>query len=418
MGTSFVTLIRAVLEEMSDDPHAVTGVTTAAGDADSLIDTTNLQVTSAKASAALFVGEWVRLIIATVENIRKIKTYVPADGELVPEASFSGAPGASNTWERHKKLEPSRLKKCITAALAEIRYQEILPLTLVEDGDMEDTGTVTDKWGNDANGTPLKDTTYVLFGRQSLKVTAGAADGYTYPTTNVKVTPGNSLLVWAPVYGDEKQAELILYDVTNSAEIKTARHDEKGFGLLFFQATVPADCYEIRPHLRTKTNGGDTYWDHVGILNCDQKVYDAPWWLTKQPAFSKVVSLPYGGSLTSDNALNAYALWREGPEHEHTASIIATHRGVVPLRLELYARPSEPLFVIGKRKGYPALSADDDETEADEATVKAGALAFAFRRLGDDYADHAAYWADMFNDLRFGEEPPKTVRQVSCWRNR
>jgi hypothetical protein len=416
MGTRFDTLIRACLQEMAESPHPVTGVTTAAGTVATLVDSNDLKETGVNADDTRYVGDWLRVWDSgtpSVENIRKIKTYAPSTGTLAPESDFTAAPGTSKTYEIHHKLHPDKLKQAICDALAELRYQEILPLTLVADGDMVGTVVAT-YWGN-SNATPAYDTAKVLFGTHALSVAAIAANGYAYPKTNLAVTPGEWLIVWAPVYGDQKQAELVLYDVTHSAEIETARHDEEGWGLLWFTAEVPADCYEVRPHLRTKTNGGTTYWDHVGILKCNQRVYDSPGWLSKRQDVIKVVSFPRGSGLISDNADNAYGLWAYGPQHEHLSEMIYAHRGVVPLRLELGRYPDDALFVVGKRR-YPALSDDADETQADATLVKAGALALAYRRLGPEYAGQAKSWAKLFNELRPAEEPALTVRQVSCWR--
>jgi len=416
MGTAFSTLIEACLEEMSDGPHPVTGITTSAGGVAELEDTDNLKETGTNADDTRYDGQWIRVwdsATPTVENIRKIKTYTPSTGILVPESNFTAAPGDNKAYELHQKLHPTKLKTCITDALAELRYQDILPLTLVADGDMEDTTADPPNWDT-VNATETKDTTYVLFGRQSLKVTdSGSGAGNAF-SDSVPVTPGEQLVVWAAVYGDQQGAKLTLYDVTNSADIETARHDEEGWGLLFFTATVPEDCYEVRVQCHTITASAATYWDHVGILKANQKVYDSPSWLSKRQDFIKVVSFPRGASLSSDEADNAYSLWAHGPQHEHVLETIFTHRGVVPLRIPLSERPSKPLFVVGKRR-YPALSADADETEADAAVVKAGALAFAYRRLGGDYATEAARWAYIFNDLRRADEPPVTVHQWSCW---
>jgi len=413
---TFVTLIRACLEELNENPHPVTGIMTAIGTNLQVTDTTNLKDTSTKADTSRHVGKWVRFYddaATPVENIRKITTDTPSTGILVPESAFSKATAVGWVYEIHEKLHPTRLKQAITDILAELRYQEILPLTLVTDGDLVGT-TVGDYWTG-SNATVAYNTSYVLFGTQSLSVAATAANGYAYPkTVNVTVTPGETLLVWAPVYGSAKQAELVLYDVTNSAEIESARHDEQGWGLLLFTATVPADCYQVRPHLRTKTNAGTTYWDHVGILKTNQKVYDSPSWLTKDQDFIQLVSFPCGSALTSDNADNAYNLWHYGARAGNVIATIPAQRGVVPLRLELQFAPSAPLFVVGRRR-YPSLTADTDVTTADATTVKAGALALVYRRLGPDYADRCAYWTKTFNDLRRGDEPPFSVRQKASW---
>jgi len=418
---TFVELIHAVLEEMSEGPHPVVNKTTAAGTTAILEDTDNLKETSSAADANRHDGWWLRFWDSAetpIENIRKIKTYTPSDGRLVPEANFDNAPGDNKVYELHQRMHPTKLKTCITDALAELRYQDILPLTLVVNGDMEVTLPTTD-WKENAISVVAYDTTKVLFGTNSLKVVddgLGTGGGYASMEAGyLAVTPGEKLIVWAAVYGDQQGARLTLYDVTNSADIETARHDEEGWGLLFFTATVPEDCLEVDVHLETITKAGTTYWDHVGILKVNQRVYDSPGWLTKRQDFIKVISFPRGKALTSDDADNAYSLWARGPQHEHTHETIFAHRGVVPLRIPLSESPSKPLFVIGKRR-YPALSTDIDTTAADATIVKAGALAFAYRRLGDAYRGKAAYWAYIFDGLRRGDEPPLTVRQRSCWR--
>lgn len=414
--STFVSIIRAVLEEMSEGPHIVVGETTAAGTTATLVDTDNLKETSGAADAGRYDGQWLRFMDSAgtpVENIRIIKSYAPSTGTLVPEANFDNASGSGKAYEIHQKLHPTRLKTCITDALAEMRYQEILPLTLLSDGDMEG-GTVGTYWGS-TNATVAYDTSTVLFGKQSLKITdSGSGEGYATPTTYVSVTPGEQLIIWAPIYSNQQGVKLVLWDVQGATTIDDARHDEEGWGLLFFTATVPEDCYEVYFRIAVMTASGVAYVDHIGILRANQKVYNSPSWLTKDQDVIKIVSFPLGNLLTSDNADFAYAMWRSGPQHEHLVNTIYAHRGVVPLRLALGTRPSEPLFVIGKRR-YPSLSADSDTTTADAAAAKAGALAFAFRRLGKDYKEQAKDWARIFASLRRGDEPPATVRQRSNW---
>lgn len=417
---TFVSLIKAVLEELNEGPHPTIGTTTAASTTSTLVDTVNLKETSSSADANRYDGQWVRFMDSQgtpVENIRKIKSYAPSTGTLVPEANFDAASGSSKAYEIHQKIAPARLKTCITDALAEMRYQDILPLTLVVNGDMEVVDPTTNWKENNITTPVVVNTSNVLFGRQSLAVEDdGSGGGYASMEAGyLAVTPGETLVVWAAVYGDQQGAKLSLVDHTDSdADIETARHDEEGWGLLFFTAVVPEDCYEVDVHLETITASGTTYWDHVGILKANEKVYDSPSWLTKDQDVIKIVSFPRGNLLSSDDADFAYAMWRSGPQHEHLVNTIYAHRGVVPLRLALGTRPAEPLFVVGKRR-FPSLSADSDTTTADATAVKAGALAFAFRRLGGDYREQAEKWAGIFARLRRADEPPLTVRQRSVW---
>ena len=241
----------------------------------------------------------------------------------------------------------------------------------------------------------------------------GSGGGYASMEAGyLPVSPGESLLVWAPVYGDQQGAQLTLYDVTNGAGIETARHDEEGWGLLLFTATVPEGCLEVDVHLETITASGTTYWDHVGLLKQGEVFLNAPSWVDRSQEFIDLLELPVGNSLTSDNADNAFRMWTQPSQEFHNREHIEAHRGVIPLRLQLSQRPSGPLFVRGKRT-FPALSADTDETEADEKAVRYGSLFHAYQKLGKDYAGEMMYWGDKFYKRRRRTEGRPRVTQVS-----
>lgn len=405
-GTAFSVIIQACAKEMADGQWPVVRNATG-GSATTLVDS-RLIDSRTDADAMWPVGKWLRVTVDSTEYIRKITSFDATTGAL----TISGGDFASNPtteeYEIHYVSHPGDLKDGINDALADMSYQELLPLTLGTDLDMETSGTAN--W-TATTATLAKNTTYVLFGRQSLSVAATAANGYAQSAA-IPVTPDELLIVAAAVYGDEQQAELILYDVTNGADIETARHDEEGWALLSFNENVPEDCYEVAVRCRTKTNAGTTYWDHVSVLKASELIYDRPSWLAKSQDFIKLISFPASHSLTSDNADNAYRLWIQPSQHVDMIQQIEAHRGVVPLRLELDSRPARAIFVMGKRN-YPSLSADTDETEADKKTVIAGALYHAYRKLGADYADLAGEWGYRFMRLRRGVEGRQTVRMVS-----
>lgn len=413
MGTRFDAIIQRCAKEMAGGQVPVVGTTTADGGVASLIDVTNLKDARTKPDATAYKNQWVRLTISATENIRRIGSYVPADGELVPLADFSAAPGTANTYEIHRRLDPTVLKECICEGLGDMRRTSVRILTLVPDGDLEGA-TIGDNWAA-TNASMAYDTDKVLFGKQSLKVTSTSADGHVKTKVAIPVTPGEPLVVWAPVYGDESKAELILRDATAGADIETARHDEKGWAILFFLARVPDDCYEVEVWLRTKDNTSDTYWDHVGLLKRNQRVYDAPSWLLQRRDFDRLVSYGYGAALQSDNARNAYRMWQLNERRKRVLDLLPTEAGVVKFRLGLRDGPGEPLFVVGQRP-FAALSADADETNADEEAIVAISLAHAYERLGPDHAGDAAKWARRYNDLSTDIEPRLKVRMVSPWR--
>jgi len=349
---------------------------------------------------------------AQCEYIRKIKTFAPSTGTLtiVGTPAFATAVVAGEEYEIHFLTHPDNTKESINDALNEMEYEEVLPLTLITDGDMEAAHSTS--WTG-ANATPTKNRSNVQIGRQSQAVLASAANGVS-KSGDVTVTPGETLIVAAPVYGDKQQAELVLYNVTGSADIETARHDEEGWALLAFTATVPADCYEVAAWLRTKTNAGTTYWDFVTLLKASQRTYPAPSWVATAGDFLKLAYLPLGPALSSDNARNAYA-WPDWLAHVHTFGTIQAQRGVVPLRLQLgQACPSYPVLVLGKRN-YPSLTLDTDSTEADKEAVVAGGLYHLYRRLGPDYGKLVDYWGAKYARLRRKYETTPNVKLVSSY---
>ncbi len=345
------------------------------------------------------------------EYIRRVTFAADSGTFTLLGGNVATAVGAGEEYELWYLIHPEFARESINDALNEMEYTEVLPLTLVTDGDMETTNSTG--WTG-TNATPTKGRTLVQLGKHSLSVAASAANGYA-ASGAVVVTPGETLIVAAPVYGDKKQAELVLYDVTNSANIETARHDEEGWAILAFTASAPADCYEVAAWLRTKTNGGTTYWDFVGILKASQRTYPAPSWLDKDCNFLKLAYLPLGPALGSDNARNAYAMWPDWLAHLHTFGTIQAERGVVPLRLQMgQAPPSYPVLVIGKRN-YPSLTLEVDTTTADKNTVVYGGLYHAFRRLGRDYQNEREYWAQKYARLRRKYEGGANIKLVSTY---
>lgn len=405
-GTAFSTIIQACAREMADGQWPVVRNATG-GSASTLVDS-RLIDSRTDADAVWPVGKWLRATVDATEYIRKVTSFDATTGAL----TISGGDFASNPtteeYEIHYVSHPSDLKDAINDALADMSYQELLPLTLGTDLDMETSGVAN--WTG-LNATLAKNTSYVLFGRQSLSVAATVADGYAQSAA-IPVTPGELLIVAAAVYGDKKQAELILYDATNGADIETARHDEEGWAVLSFNENVPEDCYEVAVRCRTKTNSGTTYWDHVSVLKASELICERPSWLARSQDFIRLMSFPASHALTSDNADNAYRMWVQSSQRVDMIQQIEAHRGLIPLRLELESRPSRPIFVMGKRY-YPSLSADTDTTMADKKTVIAGGLYHAYRKLGEDYADLEGRWGYNFMRLRRNVEGRQTVRMVS-----
>ncbi|KKM65600.1 hypothetical protein LCGC14_1489700, partial [marine sediment metagenome] len=131
-------------------------------------------------------------------------------------------------YERHRKVRPNIINDRLDVTLGLLRQNVLLPVTLLTDGDMEDTTSTPPNYtaaGTGGTPTLAKSTTFVRRGRQSLSITNDGSTTVGYAKSDSVYLPGGtSCIVEADVYitpGDI--CKLPFIDVTNSdAVIGTA----------------------------------------------------------------------------------------------------------------------------------------------------------------------------------------------------
>lgn len=194
------------------------------------------------------------------------------------------------------KDAPSRLKKVINNIIISDFKETFFPLSMFittgDDNDME-TDPATNYTAS--NATLANETSIVLSGAQSLKVTASAANGYAR-TDSLSVNESESLyaaVLCSVTQGDD--AEFRIVDIQDSnATIESATTDEPAHMELKFLFAVPSDCKQIQAWMMATGNGDVAYYDDFQIWASGVHVYSLPSWITRESQVVGVYEFPQG----------------------------------------------------------------------------------------------------------------------------
>lgn len=327
----------------------------------------------------------------THENADNVFIVGPAVGEIarVTNVSFSGstsnltlAPALSaslisgTNYELHYRFYPINVRDKANEILENIRRAIWLPLSLVTDGDMEATGT-TDWTASGTGGDPTlaKNTSTVLFGRQSLSVTNdGSTTVGQAQSTALPLPPNTQVLVAAVAYitsGDS--AKLTLAGSATSdgtyVEIDTAESAASGWVLFLFTATLTSTQEWVRVYLESQAASDVTYWNFVSVLPVQRRVYDYPSALEWSEDFDEVFYLPLDEALSATTDDNVYRIFNTTFKKWTSAEVLRDETAVVPYRFQLNrGNISRPLFVRGFID-YATLTDDTDTTTAPEDII-------------------------------------------------
>ena len=322
--------------------------------------------------------------IASVVNVE----FGSTNSYLTVKLAFSASPVDTQEYELHRKVRPSTINDRLDVILGLLRQNVLLPVTIVADGDMEASG-VSDWTG--INATPLKDTTFVRRGRNSLKVTASAADGYVL-SSSAYLPGGTECILEADVYitaGDS--VKLLLRDQTSDETIGTAMEsDEEGWVHLEGRFTLPATCKIVGVHAIAQGNGDVIYFDHVTLWPTYDQGIELPSFLEFVYDVKELFYLPVGTGLAGSTNVGAYRINEGSPQFYAHYSPERDDTAVVSARFYVEgSRPPNALWLKG-RKPYPAFSGatdalkDVDTTQAHKNVVANMTAASIFDDLAID----------------------------------
>lgn len=228
----------------------------------------------------LFVGAEIlstQSATSAAPNPNGIGSYDASAGSWVPSFDYTTKPGATDTFDIFfAPLTHEFMRRHINTALRNHRYVTVVPLTLVDDGDMESSGTGS-YTATDATISKATTAGNVLRGKQSLRVLATSALGQAQSgTINVDPVDGPQYYLEAKVRAAVGTARLIAYDVTNSADIETEDHTEMGFGRIGFFFTLPSTCEQLAVRLVSVASSDDGYWDDLILLRMGAREMPLP----------------------------------------------------------------------------------------------------------------------------------------------
>lgn len=398
-STTRATLRQELAKRLYRKRYPVVSTTTSDGTTATLID----EIFFPGSNRADYIGAWIYIASqptssAAVGEISRVFStdFSSSLSTLILSPALSAAIKDTADYEIHYDLHPSILHERIEDVLDTLRHPVLLPLTLVTDGDMEDD-PATNFTDPGLIIAPANDTTYVLHGKQSLKVTVLTAYDSANPyvsSATIYLPPKTEVICAADVYmySALDVGKITLYDVTNSEDLETAEASNMGWAHLEFKYTTPATCNQIQLRLGSGSGSNDIlYFDNAIVLPTKQASIPYPNSLEFASEIEKVFYFPLGTGLTGSSDDNAYAVLEKPRTFWGHSTVERDETAVVPYRLELEDTPiTHPLWVEG-RKDFAGFSGatealkDADTTAAPKELV----IGLAHALILDDFATEA-----------------------------
>ena len=329
-----------------------------------------------------FFGAWIRLMYfdnsgtpALQEQVSRIHQFDPAAGTL----TFSPTIGTVNTtaatvdghYEIWPDIHPDAADNFINDILNSLIYEGFIPLTLVTDGDMEDSDLTN--WtvvGAAPGTTDAKATSPFKVGRQAIRGVATAAD-QGRRSARIPCTPGQQFTISVPVKVDVGSVDINFVDATASANIKSTTVTDTAAVEVRYTASAPASCEIVHIEYQSNANLDDFFIGPISILKTDEHRYSID---SSTIDFADDIiaayELPVGPVAAVSDTFLAFATpWVQIDITKRDAE-----RDGLPITVER-ATPNRPVYMEVHRR-YPSLTADTGTTRAHKLIVVNGALSY------------------------------------------
>ena len=361
--------------------------------------------TALKEVAALphdFIGAWIRLAwfdnsSALQEQVSRIHQFNPSTGALTfsPDigAVNSTADNVNGEYEIWPDINPDAVDNYINDVLNSLIYEGFLPITLVSDGDMEDSG-LTNWTSVGSPTTDAKATSPFKVGRQAIHIVADAAtEGRR--SANIPVSPNKQFNVSVPVKVDVGSAVVTFFDVTGSAAIKTTTVTDTAAVEVRYTANSPADCEEVYIQVVSAASADDFFIGPISILQTDVERYSVD---SSSIDFADDIiaayELPLGPSaIKADTNLAFTEPWQQVSITKRDAE-----RDGLPITVEVDV-VTRPIYMAVHNR-YASMTDDKSATatRADKLIIVNGALSLIEEARGNGRV--AAGYRRTFNQLK------------------
>jgi hypothetical protein len=299
-------------------------------------------------------------------------TIAPGVGLAATNAEIKALTDMIFCWDLH----PDWIRNGITRLLRNQTYEAYIPVTMVADGDMEDTepisastglGNWTEIGGSVVDTLEKTSTSYpFLFGRQALHIdTAATSDGVTSASIDINNEETLTLAVFVKL--SKGTFDVVLYDATNSAALKTVSLSETAPAVVAFTQSPSSTTKTVTVRFIPTTADSELHVGPVSLWSGARDRYAVDTSSVERPSdITAVYELPLGTSVET----NVYL------PHEPLVE--------VPFEVErddrsnllniLVPNSSRPMFMkVAKR--HAELALDTDTTYADREMVVQGVMA-------------------------------------------
>jgi len=325
-----------------------------------------------------FIRAWIRISTqgsgdpAVGEVARVTNTeFSGSSSYLIVAPAFSAAPDSGSAeGEVHYQFHPTMVEDRIAMIMENLKRPVLVPLTLVNDGDMESAPATS---FSSSNATLANEAGNAQWGRRSLSVIATAGNGYAQGNPSLDIPPNTQVLVAGIVYGNAAstfEAQLQFRDMTNSAEIDSLITNFGGYTQLQGIFTTPPTCESVTVRLITVTSGTESNWTAAIVLPIDQKIFEYPATLEYHEDLSAVYELPPGTGISVGSSEYAYKVNEQalvpvpGVKFIRDDTALDQYKIVLPENYTI----RNPLFVKG-RVDFATLSDDTTTTTAPKDIV-------------------------------------------------
>ena len=313
-----------------------------------------IYITSSPVTAGPAIGEVARVTDVDFDN-----------NEVNVAPAFTVIPESGQEYEIHYRGEfhPEMLNELINESLDALESTRLIPLTEITDGDMVSAGTGS--WGNTSNVIVQKNATNVRHGDYSLYVQATATPGYVQ-TNDVFIPEKTGILCSSDVYIPTAgfKARLVLYDVTNSAELDSGTSETLGWSTITFTHNATSSTKRVALRLEAKTTQDIVYFDHAILLKIGDTEFPFPSSSEWHYNTKKVFYYPTGTGINAGVSSNSFRIGEFGPKFWSHFEVERDEDAVVPYRLTVENKVTTKPLWAAVDVTYPNLSADTDTTVA------------------------------------------------------
>lgn len=323
-------------------------------------------------------------------------------------------------------LGPERLEEAISAVLRDTEGPHVYFPSLVADPDLTlypsyaaavDAGAIATV-STPTTSAYVVTSSGVFMGEQAVHIIADGADEG-FETASFSVTDTETLLVSVFVWVNVGSMDVVLYNTTGSAALKTVIPDEPAWTEVRFVQAVGSGVEQCKLQFLSNANLDDFYVSAPLIVqSTSQHSYDMPSWFSRSGQVRSYRYLDQGpASGAGATAGDMYIPLGVHPKASPAPGSIESSRGVHQVRFGgLLPADNRPVYVDVMRQ-FDDIITNAETTPADREYMRSKVIATILRDWGDPkekaWASRARSRAEALeynlHELRIAPNPTVTV---------